>query len=77
MESTTNTNELIYGTENRLTDMETRLVVAKREGKQGRVGLGIWDQQMQTNMSRMDKEQGPTVEHRNYIQYPVVNQDGI
>ena len=77
MESTTNTNELIYGTENRLTDMETRLVVAQREGTQGRVGLGIWDQQMQTNMSRMDKEQGPTVEHRNYIQYPVVNQDGI
>ena len=32
-------------------------------GGQGMDGLGVWDQQMQTNIYRMDK-QGPTVQHR-------------
>ena len=41
------TNELIYET-NILTDIENRLVVAKGKGVQGRDGLGVWDQQMQT-----------------------------
>ena len=27
----------------------------------GRDGLGVWDQQMQTIIYRMDKQQGPTV----------------
>ena len=35
------TNELIYGTENRPTDIENRLVVAKGEGARGRGGLGV------------------------------------
>ena len=26
--------------------------------------LGVWNQQMQTIIYRMDKQQGPTVEHR-------------
>ena len=34
------------------------------EGGWGRNGLGVWDQQMQTSIYRMDKQQGPTVEHR-------------
>ena len=29
-----------------------------------RVGVGVWDQQMQTIIYRMDKQQGPAVEHR-------------
>ena len=29
-----------------------------------RDGLGVWDQQMQTIMYRMDKQQSPTVQHR-------------
>ena len=33
-------------------------------GEGGRVGWGVWDQQMQTGIYRMDKQQGPTVEHR-------------
>ena len=33
--------------------------VAKVEGKQGRVGLGVWDRQMQTITYRMDKQQSP------------------
>ena len=31
-------------------------------GGWGRDGLGVWDQQMQTSIQRMDK--GPTVQHR-------------
>ena len=30
----------------------------------GQDGLGIWGQQMQTIIYRMDKQQGPTVQHR-------------
>ena len=30
----------------------------------GRDGLGVWDQQMQTTIYRMDKQQGPNVQHR-------------
>ena len=30
----------------------------------GRDGVGCWDQQMQTITYRLDKQQGPTVEHR-------------
>ena len=33
-------------------------------GGRGREGLGVWDQQMQTSIYRMDKQQGPTAEHR-------------
>ena len=40
----------------------------------GRDGSGVWDQQMQTN--RMDIQQGPTAQHRNYIQHPVINYNG-
>ena len=29
-----------------------------------RVGVGVWDQQMQTGIHRMDKQEGPTVQHR-------------
>ena len=34
------------------------------QGGGGRDGLGVWGQQMQTIIYRMDKQQGPTVEHR-------------
>ena len=47
---------------NRLKDIENRLVVAKREGARG-VGLGVWDQQMQIIIYRMDK-QDPPIYHR-------------
>ena len=43
-----------------------RLVDAEGEGGgvRGREGLGVWDEQMQTSIQRMDKPQGPTVEPR-------------
>ena len=46
----------------RFTDIKNRLVVAKGEGR--REGLGVWGQQMQTIVYRMDKQPGPTVQHR-------------
>ena len=43
---------------------------------QGRDGVGVWDQQMQTLLYKTDELPGPTVEHRDYIQCPVINQNG-
>ena len=33
----------------------------------GGAGMGVWDQQMQTGKYRIDKQQGPTVEHKELI----------
>ena len=43
--------------------IENKLVVAK-VGGWGRDGLEVWDYQMQTIIYRMNKKQGPTVQHR-------------
>ena len=32
-------------------------------GGQGKDGLGVWGEQMQTITYRMDKQKGPTVQH--------------
>lgn len=44
-----------------LADTENRPVVAKQEGDLGRDGLGVQDQQMQSIIHRVGKQQGPTV----------------
>ena len=36
----------------------------------GREALEVWDEQMQTIIYRMDKEQGPTAEHRDLHSIP-------
>ena len=48
------------------------------QGKGGwrREGLGVWDQQMQSSIHRMDKQQGPTVQHRELYSHPVINHNG-
>ena len=51
-------------TKPRLPDIENRPVVAKGMGRLGRDGVGVCGQQMQTIIYSMDKQQGPTVEHR-------------
>ena len=33
-------------------------------GEWERDGLGVWDQQMQTIIHKMEKQQGPTVQYR-------------
>ena len=45
-------------------------------GDGGRDELGVWEQQMQTIIYRMDKQQGPTFYTGNYIQYPMLNYNG-
>ena len=56
------TNEPIYETE---TDPQTQRTDWWLQGRgvQGRDGVGVWDQEMQTLKQRMDKQQGPTVQH--------------
>ena len=66
------TKDLTYKTK---TDSQTcnRLVVAMGEGVLRRDGLGVWGQQMQITIYRMDKQQCPTVKQGCCIQYPVIN----
>ena len=55
------TDELIYKTE---TDSQTQKTNMVMEGEAGRDILGDWDQQIQTTIYKIDKQQGPTVQHR-------------
>ena len=63
------TNEPIYKSETETTDIENRLVVARLEGGRKRDELGVWGYYMQTITFKMDKQQGPTVQHREL--YPI------
>ena len=56
-------SESIYETE---TESGTQRIDCwlPRGGWWERDGLGVWDWQMKTGISRMDKQQGPTVQHR-------------
>ena len=38
-------------------------MVTKEERKSGRDKSGVWDQQTQTTVYKLDKQQGPTVQH--------------
>ena len=58
--------QMNLSTENKLMDLENKLVVA-RAGVEWD-GLGVWGQQMQTITFGVDK-QSPTVQHREL--YPV------
>ena len=59
------TNGLIYSTE---TDSQTQTIdlwlVAKEEKRHEGDGLRVCDYQMQTSVYRINKQQGPTVQHR-------------
>ena len=56
------TNELIYKRESG-TDIETKFIATKWE-RGGRNKLEVWDQQIQTTICKMGKQQGNTVQHR-------------
>ena len=66
------TNELICTTGGDSQRDRTDLWVPRERGTWGQ-WIGSWDQEMQTILYRIDKQQGPTNSTRNYIQYPVVN----
>ena len=68
------TNEPLRET-NRIMDLREQTCGCQGEGEvgEGRIGsLGLAD----ATPYKMDKQQGPTVERRNYIQYPVINHSG-
>ena len=53
-----NTNEYIYKTE---TDRHRKQTNGYQRGWGDK--LGVWDQQTQTTIHKIDKEQGPTVQY--------------
>ena len=55
------TNELIYKTE---TDLENKVMVTKGEKGWLRYKSRVWNQQIQTTIYKIDKQQGPIVQHR-------------
>ena len=52
------------------THKENRLMVAKGEAWQGKDGLGAWGQQMETSIYRTEKQQRPSVQHRELHSMP-------
>ena len=56
------TNVLTYKTQ--AHRHENRLLVVKGQSEYGNDGLGLQDQQMQTTIYIMDKQQGPMAQHR-------------
>ena len=68
------TNELIYETERDRHREQT--CGCQGGGGWERDKLGVWDQQMQTIIYRMDKQQGPTVQHRELYSISWVNHHG-
>ena len=62
------THELICETETDSQSQRADLWLPVRKSSE-REGLGVWDEQMQTIIYRMDKQQGPTVYHREL--YPI------
>ena len=60
------------------TDSQTQrtdLWLPKGKGR-GRDGLAVWDQQMQTLIYRMDKQEGPTVQHSELCSISCENHNG-
>ena len=66
------TNEDIYETE---TDSWTQRTDLWFHGL-GEDGVGVWDQQMQTSINRMDNNKVLLYSTGNYSQYPVINHTG-
>ena len=54
-------NELIYETEKGTQMQKTNLWLPKGEWGWRRDKLGVWNQQIQTTIYKIDKQQGPTV----------------
>ena len=59
---------------NRLTDIENKLMVTKGERGLERDKLGVWDQQIQATIYKVNKVL--LYSTGNYTQYPVTNHNG-
>ena len=64
------TNEPIYKTEIDSQTQSTDLWLPRGRGGRDRDGLGVWGWQMQNITFRMDKQQGPNVQHRELYLVP-------
>ena len=70
-----NTNEFISKIETDSQTQKMKFVVNK--GQRGeRDKLAVWDQQIQTTIYKMDKQQGPTLQLGGYSQHSVINHGG-
>ena len=67
------TNGHIYETEKDQQTQKTRAMVTKGSRGQQRDKLGVWGQQTQTTIYKIDKQQSPTYSTGKYFQYPVIN----
>ena len=51
-------------TKQKQTHKHRKQTYGYQRGKWGRDKLGVWNQQIQTNIYKTDKQQGPSVQHR-------------
>ena len=58
---------------------QTQIQKAKfvyQRGRKRRDKARVWDYQIYTAIYKIEKQQGPTVQYMNYIQYLVINYNG-
>ena len=64
---------LKYDTNEPIYERETEQTGGCQPRELRRVAVGGWGQQIRAFIYRMDKQQGPTVQHKElYIQYPMI-----
>ena len=51
-------------TKQKETHRHRKQIYGYQRGKAGGDKVGVWDQQIQTTIYKIDKQQGPTVQHR-------------
>ena len=68
-------NEPLHKMETDSKTQKTNMVINGERGWQ-RDELGVWDQQIQTTLCKIYKQQGPTIQHANNIQYSVISHNG-
>ena len=48
---------------NTLTDIDNKFMVIKMERRCRKDKMGVWDQQINTTVYKIGKQQGPTLQH--------------
>ena len=59
----------VYAKIKRLTDIENKLVITKREKEGERKKSGVWNEEIQITIYKIDKQKGYTVYQREF--YPL------
>ena len=65
--------------QNRLTDIENKLVVTsgEREGGRGKIGVGEEEVQTIDTMYKINKLQGYIIQHKEYSQHFIITINGV